>query len=324
MITVLLCVYNGEKWLRECIESVLNQTYKNFEFLIINDGSFDNSLKIIKEFALLDKRIKYITHENIGLTKSLNIGLNASRGDWIARIDCDDIALPKRLELQLSYILKENISAVGCQSILINNDESKKKKYFVPTKSDKIYSNLIMQKSFFSHSSVLFNKEVVLSIGGYREFFNNSQDYDLWLRLSEIGKLGCLKYFGIYIRDHKNRISIKDKGIEQRTYAHCANISHIIRIKYGNKYDPLNQISNNESTYFFDFVYKNLKKTNTLFFYKKLYDFKDKLKGSNLIVKLIFIPRYFNNFDLILKLIIWISFGDFISKKIAKKWLKYN
>ena len=123
MITVLLCVYNGEKWLRECIESVLNQTYKNFEFLIINDGSFDNSLKIIKEFALLDKRIKYITHENIGLTKSLNIGLNASRGDWIARIDCDDIALPKRLELQLSYILKENISVVGCQSILINNDD---------------------------------------------------------------------------------------------------------------------------------------------------------------------------------------------------------
>ena len=123
-------VYNGEKWLRECIESVLNQTYKNFEFLIINDGSFDNSLKIIKEFALLDKRIKYITHENIGLTKSLNIGLNASRGDWIARIDCDDIALPKRLELQLSYILKENISVVGCQSILINNDDSKKKEIF--------------------------------------------------------------------------------------------------------------------------------------------------------------------------------------------------
>ena len=139
MITVLLCVFNGEIWLRECIESILNQTLKNFEFLIINDGSNDTSLKIIKEYALIDKRIKYITHENIGLTRSLNIGLNESKGDWIARIDCDDIALPRRLELQLSYIMKEEVSAVGCQSILINNKDSKKKKFFVPTKSEKIY-----------------------------------------------------------------------------------------------------------------------------------------------------------------------------------------
>ncbi len=324
MITVLLCVFNGEIWLRECIESILNQTFKNFEFLIINDGSNDTSLKIIKEYALIDKRIKYITHENIGLTKSLNIGLNESKGDWIARIDCDDIALPRRLELQLSHILKEKASAVGCQSILINNKDSKKKKFLVPTRSDKIYSNLVTQKRFFSHSSVLFNKEVVLSIGGYRKFFINSQDYDLWLRLSEISKLSCLKFCGVYLRDHKNRISIKDKGIKQRIYAHCANISHIIRINYGEKYDPLSQRSNDEFAYFFDFVYKNLEKTNTLFFYKKLYDFKEKLAGYNVIVKLIFIPKYFYNFDLILKLIKWIFYGDFISKKIANKWLKFN
>ena len=107
------------------------------------------------------------------------------------------------------------------------------------------------------------------------------------------------------------------KGIKQRIYAHCANISHIIRINYGEKYDPLSQRSNDEFAYFFDFVYKNLEKTNTLFFYKKLYDFKEKLAGYNVIVKLIFIPKYFYNFDLILKLIKWIIYGDFISKKIA-------
>lgn len=324
MITVLLCLHNGEIWLRECIESILNQTFRNFEFLIINDGSNDASFSIIKEYSFIDKRIRYITHENIGLTKSLNIGLNASRGDWIARIDCDDIALPKRLELQLSYILKENVSAVGCQSILINNRDSKKKKFFVPTKSDKIYSNLIMQKSFFSHSSVLFNKKIVLSIGGYREFFNKSQDYDLWLRLSEFSELGCLKYFGVYLRDHKDRISSQDKGIQQRIYAHCANISHIIRTNYGEKYDPISNVSNDELSFFFNFVSKSLEASNTLFFYEKLYDFKYKLSGYSLFIKLISIPNYFNNFELMLKLIKWIICGDFISKKIAKKWLKYN
>ena len=324
MVSVLLCVFNGEKWLAECIESILHQTYKDFEFIIINDGSDDSSLTIIKKYALIDKRIKFFNQKNIGLTRSLNKGLKKAKGDWIARIDCDDIALPKRLELQLGYILKENVSAVGCQSILINDSYSKKRKFIVPTTNNKIFNNLKRQKKFFSHSSVLFNRKIVLSLGGYRTFMHKSQDYDLWLRISEVSKIGCIDYFGVYLRDHVNRISNKDKGISQRIFAHYALVSHIIRNMYGEKYDPLSQISHRKISIFMKFVEKNLEDSNTLTFYERIFEFKNNVKNKNLLKKIMLIPIYFNQINLLIKLIKWIYSGDFISKSIAQKWLVLN
>ena len=324
MISVLLCVYNGEKWLQACIESILNQTYKDFEFIIINDGSKDSTLSIIKKYALIDKRIKLINHKNIGLTRSLNKGLIKAKGDWIARIDCDDISQPRRLELQLKYVLKENVGIVGCQCKMICNSSSKIKNIIGPTTNYKILKNLKRQKKFFSHSSVLFNKKLVLKLGGYRECMKRSQDYDLWLRIAEVSRIGCLDYFGVYLRDHINRISNKDKGISQRIFAHAALISHIIRMECGDKYDPFYKKSSDEFLYFLKFVSKSLKKTNTLNFYERIFDFKNNLNKSSLFKKIILIPIYFNNINLIVKLIKWIYSGDFISKKIAKKWLELN
>lgn len=322
MITVLLSVFNGELWLRECIESILNQTYKDFEFLIINDGSNDGTLSIIKEYAKTDKRIKYISHENIGLTASLNIGLDAAKGEWIARIDSDDIARRRRLELQLNYVLREKVGLVGCQGKIIDSNGKIKSNIFVPTKNDQIYSNLKRQKKFFSHSSVFFNKRLVVNLGGYKNTMKFSQDYDLWLRISEVSKLSCLKYVGVYLRQHNRRVSDKDKGIEQRIYGHCANISHILRIENGNIYDPLIEEKSEDFLYFHAFVKKNLKESNTLYFYEKIYDFKRNLGRVNFFKKIVFIPFYFNNIDLAIKLIKWILIGDFISKNISRKWLE--
>lgn len=324
MISVLLCVFNGELWLRDCIESILNQTYKNFEFIIINDGSEDTSLSIIKEYALIDKRINFINQKNIGLTRSLNKGLKKAKGDWIARIDCDDISLPKRLELQLNYALKENVGLVGCQSKIISNDSSKIKKVVLPTKSKKIIQNLVRQKKFFSHSSVLFNKNLVLSLGGYRKWMQRSQDYDLWLRISEVSQIGCIDYFGIYLRDHNNRISNKDKGITQRIFAHTSLVSYMIRKYYGKKYDPLLKNSSKKFLYFMKFVSVILEESNTLTFYEKIFDFKNNLNEYSLFKKILFIPFYFNKIDLIFKLIRWLYSGDFISKSIAQKWMASN
>lgn len=320
MITVLLSVFNGEEWLVECIESILEQTYSNFEFLIINDGSLDNSLEIIKRYANLDKRIRYISQSNIGLTRSLNKGLAIAKGDWIARLDSDDIARPKRLELQLDYALKKKAALVGCQSIIINSDNSIKRRIFVPIEHKKLYLNLQKQKKFFSHSSVLFNKELILNLGGYRKIMKKSQDYDLWLRVSEIADIGCIKYFGNYLRDHKKRISYNSNGIEQRIYSHCANISHILRVNYGHKYDPLNNKTSDKL--FIKFVSDNLEISGTLNFYKKLYKFKNKTNNLPSLMKILLIPIYFNKLDLFWKLLIWIMKGDFISKLIANKWLK--
>ena len=103
-VSVLMCVYNGERFLRESISSVLNQTFKEFEFIIINDGSTDRTEEIIREFSILDNRIQFVNKKNTGLTKSLNVGINMAKGEWIARIDDDDICEPEYEEFYIHEI----------------------------------------------------------------------------------------------------------------------------------------------------------------------------------------------------------------------------
>ena len=110
-ITVLMPVYNGEKYLRESVDSILNQTFTDFELLIINDGSTDSSMEILNSYS--DSRIRIVTNEvNLRLIKTLNKGIDLATGEYIARMDCDDIADPKRLEIQLQYMEKHPDVAV--------------------------------------------------------------------------------------------------------------------------------------------------------------------------------------------------------------------
>ena len=124
-ITVLMPVYNGEKYLKESIESILKQTFRDFEFLIINDTSTDESEKIIRSFK--DSRIKLIKNEkNIGLTKSLNKGLDLAKGEYMARMDADDISLPKRLEIQVAFMDKNpKIGVIGAWAKVIGESNKK-------------------------------------------------------------------------------------------------------------------------------------------------------------------------------------------------------
>lgn len=320
MITVLLSVFNGEKWLKDCILSILNQSFKDFEFLIIDDGSNDRSLEIIKNFSNLDSRIKYLNHKNIGLTATLNKGLKIAKGDWIARIDCDDIACPERLQLQINYAIKNNLDLVGCQSNIIGSNGNLKNKISTPLNHNQICKNLKKQKKIFSHSSVLFKKELVLELGGYRKSMKKSQDYDLWLRISEKNKIGSINYIGVLVRDHDDRISYIDKGIEQRVFAHCANVSHKLRSLHTKNNDPLDSKNKDEILKFIKFVEKNLIDTKTIFFYEKIYDYKRFTQNKNLFLKFFLIPKYFWRLNLLIKLIKWIINGDFASKDIFIKW----
>lgn len=108
-----MSVYNGEKYLAEAIESILNQTYKNFELIIINDGSKDNSVEIIKNYMKQDNRIVLIDRENKGLPYSLNEGISVAKGEYIARMDADDISLPTRFEKQVDYMQKNELDVCG-------------------------------------------------------------------------------------------------------------------------------------------------------------------------------------------------------------------
>ena len=105
MVSVLMAVYNAEKYLTEAVESILVQTFADFEFLIIDDGSVDGSAAILEDYAESDERVKVIHNsENLGLTKSLNIGLKLTQGKFIARIDADDVAVPERFEKQITFM----------------------------------------------------------------------------------------------------------------------------------------------------------------------------------------------------------------------------
>ena len=121
-ISVIMPVYNGDKFLIKSIKSILNQTFKNFEFIIINDGSSDNSLKIIESFD--DRRIKFFNNlENRGISFTLNKGLKVAKGKYIARQDQDDISLPDRLTLQLEYIRENNIDLVDTNLTFIDEND---------------------------------------------------------------------------------------------------------------------------------------------------------------------------------------------------------
>jgi glycosyltransferase involved in cell wall biosynthesis len=180
-ISVIMPVHNGEKYLKTAIDSILGQTFSDFEFIIVNDGSSDNTEKIIDSFH--DERIKIIKNtEKIGVSKSLNRAIESSRGDFIARMDADDISLPERLEKQIRY-LEENhdIGIVGSNAYLINSDDKVTGRYKRPeshvlVKWTALFSNPMIHPSIMARANILRENK-------YNEEFKNGQDYELWSRL---------------------------------------------------------------------------------------------------------------------------------------------
>lgn len=180
-ISVVMPVYNGEKYLKEAIESILNQSFKNFEFIIINDGSTDKTAEIIQSYR--DERIVYINNEkNLGLSKSFNIGIKVAQGSYIARMDADDLSLPERFEKQLNFLaLHPEISIVGSAIERINE---KGEKLGVSRKA--LEPQALKWQSLFStplfHPTVV-GRAQIFKENLFDESLTNSEDYELWSRL---------------------------------------------------------------------------------------------------------------------------------------------
>jgi len=178
MISVICSTYNSAKTLRRAIKSVLLQTYKNFEFILINDASTDNTKSILKEYSAKDSRIITITNaKNIGLTKSLNIGLRRSVGYLIARIDADDIWHKDKLRQQINFLKRfPEYGIVGTNVFRLNSATKKIYKHFMPESDEKIRQS-ILRTTPFVHSAILFKKNL---FGKYDEKYVTSQDYYLY------------------------------------------------------------------------------------------------------------------------------------------------
>lgn len=180
-ISVIMSAYNSEKYLAEAIESILNQTFKDFEFIIINDGSTDNSLKIIRKYQKKDKRIKIMNNKNnLGLIKSLNKGLKIAKGKYIARMDADDISLPERFETQYGFLEKNNdIFLCGSGAIIIDKNGKEIALEKVPLYSEEIDKRL-KKSNCLIHPSIMFRNEKKFF---YREKAYYCEDYDLYLQM---------------------------------------------------------------------------------------------------------------------------------------------
>ena len=181
-LTVLMPVYNGERFLRQAIESVLDQTYTDFEFLIINDGSTDHSREIIISYS--DPRIRLVDQEqNVGLTPTLNRGLRMARTELIARQDADDISYPGRLEGQVSYMRSHpDVVLLGTQGTMIDHTGEILIPFDRSQDQVSIRWGLLFGNPFI-HTSVMFRKNIIWDeLGGYDESLSFCEDYDLWSR----------------------------------------------------------------------------------------------------------------------------------------------
>jgi len=184
-ISIIMAVYNGEKYLELAIDSVLQQSFINYEFIIVDDCSTDTTADIISSYR--DSRIKYIKNKvNLGQTPSLNIGLFLARGEYISRIDADDIYLPRKLETQINF-MEKNKSVVVCGTNGLKIDDKGKiiGNYKVPKKSKDICFN-IFYCSPFIHVSVIMRKEIIIQLGGYDERFPYCADFALWSKLIKL------------------------------------------------------------------------------------------------------------------------------------------
>jgi glycosyltransferase EpsE len=183
-----MSVYNAEKYLKEAVESILNQSYKDFEFIIVNDCSKDNSWTILKEFEKEHKSIRLINNaKNLGLTKNLNRALAISKGEYIARMDADDISELNRFERQIEFFEKhKRVDIIGTFSKDINEHGE-----IIGTRTTPITHKdiikILPKLSPISHPTVMFRKKSLGKLGFYNVKYRTSQDYDMWFRAAGAG-----------------------------------------------------------------------------------------------------------------------------------------
>lgn len=217
LVSVVMPAYNAQKYITGAIESVLNQTLKNLELIIVNDFSADNTLKIINSFAKKDPRIKIINNTaRLNIAGSLNKGINMASSNIIARMDADDISLPNRLEIQYKLINNsKNIAVVGANIIVMDIDGNEMAIRSYPSSSKELKACLF-KYSPFAHPVVCFRKNMFEQVGGYNPKYTPTEDLDLWFRLgSKYGfrsvKEPLLKY-RLY-KDSSSHKALKDLEI---------------------------------------------------------------------------------------------------------------
>lgn len=223
-LSVAMSVHNGGRFLTAAIESVLGQTFGDFEFLVLDDGSTDDSALILARYAHSDARLRIISRENRGLVASLNELLEAARGPIVARMDADDICHPERFERQLAFLAHNpDHGVVGSWS----EDIDEGGRPWRTTGRDHPVSDGEMQRNIrcggplLVHPAVMFRREIVLGVGGYHRAFRHCEDLDLWLRLASVTRMANIPERLLRYRHYPEQVS-KKYATEQQVGAAIA------------------------------------------------------------------------------------------------------
>jgi glycosyltransferase involved in cell wall biosynthesis len=213
-----MSVYNAGPYLRPALDSILAQTFRDFEFIIIDDGSSDGSPQLLREYAARDTRIRLTVRSNQGLTRTLNEAIELSRGEFLARMDCDDVALPDRFQKQLAALRADtSLVCVGGSFELIDGKGRLLTRLRPPTDDATIQQLLLKGHTAICHPAAMMRRDAAAKVGNYDPHFKTTQDLDLWLRLGEVGRLGNVPEVVLKFRQHDSSVS-ETKREEQRRF----------------------------------------------------------------------------------------------------------
>ncbi|HKH64918.1 MAG TPA: glycosyltransferase [Solirubrobacterales bacterium] len=208
-VSVVTAVYNGERYLAEAIESILGQSFADWELVIVDDGSTDGSSRILAEYTAADPRVVVHRQENGGVAAASNRGLELARAPLVARLDADDLSMPGRLEQQHRFLRDHpQVGMVGGQGAIIDRDGREVAEVRYPL-DDAAIREQLERTTGFVHSSVMIRKEVLDQVGGYRSEFDGAEDLDLWLRIAAHTQLAHLPERVVSYRIHPDQASNK-------------------------------------------------------------------------------------------------------------------
>lgn len=207
-VSVILCAYNAERFLRPAVQSVLAQTFDDFEFIAVDDGSKDGTGKILDAFAARDSRVKVIHQQNTGQVKAAVNGIAASAGPLIARMDADDICRPDRLAKQVAFMNDHpEVALLGGAYELIDEKSRLLVRMGQPTDDKTLQDICLTGRCPICQPLAMFRRDAYEKAGGYRVDFNPAEDLELWLRLGEVGRMACLPDVLLQYRQHAGSIS---------------------------------------------------------------------------------------------------------------------
>jgi glycosyltransferase involved in cell wall biosynthesis len=247
-LSVVMSVYNAEEYLDDAIKSILKQTFNTFEFIIINDGSSDGSLDIIKKYQKEDQRIILISRENKGLIYSLNEGVECAKGEFIARMDADDISHSNRFEQQMKQIKNDSADICGCHYFVINNVGKLINTILVPLDNESLYLYLAFSVPF-AHGSVIIRKKFLIENNlEYGQNFKYAEDKYLWIQMFEkdaiFTNVNNTLFYYREIQESKSRIESKEIYLDDKNIKDLFLKKYVIQFKavcksLSNKFETL-------------------------------------------------------------------------------------